>query len=265
MENNSHNKTQRLTTLDSAIDVLLALDSENSKSIRELGQELDVSKSTLHRILQTFEYRGLIKQDSNTMKYSLGLMILELGKGLKETNELRKIAYPLMEQLRDKTGETIQLAIQQDDKIVILENIDGTNLYRLFSQSGTTFPLTYGNFGKIFLSRMDMKYIISIMEKHPLKKYSPASIIDPELFLKKISEVKSEGVCIGIDDPTEGAYSIICPIFNHRGETVAAISVAGVKTSNALENIHQTEQVIRKTALSISRKIGYSPSNSDIQ
>ncbi|MFJ7971540.1 IclR family transcriptional regulator [Psychrobacillus sp. NPDC096389] len=254
----SNNKTQRLTTLDSAIDVLLALDSENSKSIRELGQELDVSKSTLHRILQTFENRGLIKQDLNTMKYSLGLMILELGKGLKETNELRKIAYPLMEQLRDETGETIQLAIQEEDKIVILENIDGTNLYRLFSQSGMTFPLTYGNFGKIFLSRMDTKEILSIMEKHPLKKYSPQSIIDPELFLKKISEVKNAGICIGVDDPTEGAYSIICPIVNHRGETVAAISVAGVKTSIALENIKETEQLIRKTALSISRKIGYS-------
>lgn len=251
------NEAQKSSTLDNAIDILLTLGSQNSKSIRELGEELGIPKSSLHRILQTFENRGFVKQDDKTLKYSIGYAILELGTGLKATNELRNVAYKVMEKLRDMTGETVQLAIQENEKIVILETIEGTKELRLFSQAGKTYPLTYGNFGKIFLSEKSQAEILSLVDKYPLEKYAANSIVDRGLYVKRVAEVREEGISLGIDDPIDGAYSIAAPIFNHRKEIIASIAIAGGKMTLDAENIAMIEKLVRESALALSNKIGY--------
>lgn len=250
-------EAQKSTALDNAIDILMTLGSQNSKSIRELGEELGIPKSSLHRILQTFENRGFVKQDEKTLKYSVGYAILELGTGLKASNELRNIAYSVMEKLRDETGETVQLAIQEKERIVILETIDGTKELRMFSQAGKTYPLTYGNFGKVFLSEKSQAEIVALMDKYPLEKYATNSIVDPAQYVKRVAEVKAVGTSLGIDDPIDGAYSIAAPIFNHRQEIVASIAIAGVKMAIDAENIGKMEKLVRESALALSNKIGY--------
>ena len=59
-----------LFSVDKAIDILVALGHSYNKTIRELSQELGIDKSTIHRILQTLESRGLVKKNNITDKFS---------------------------------------------------------------------------------------------------------------------------------------------------------------------------------------------------
>ncbi|WP_285398738.1 IclR family transcriptional regulator [Lysinibacillus sp. fls2-241-R2A-57] len=246
-------KTSTVSSVEKAIDILLALQSENKKSIRELGEELNISKSALHRTLQTLESRGLVRQDGVTEKYALGYKILELSESLQKDIEIRKLAYEDMEELRDLIGDTVQLSIIDNDSILIIETIDGTNALRVFSRAGKRHPITYGNIGKVFLSQKSPKEISKYLEKAPLIQYASKSIMDAEVFLEKIKEVKRKGISTSVDDPMEGAFGIAVPICNSHGEIIAVLSISGVKRFQN-EGLIKLENLAKLYAAKISEK-----------
>src|SRR5699024_11599692 len=57
-----------------------------------------------------------------------------------------------MEKLSDETGDTVQLALVENDEILIIDTIEGMNEIRVFAQAGQKYPITYGSFGKVFMS-----------------------------------------------------------------------------------------------------------------
>jgi DNA-binding IclR family transcriptional regulator len=248
------NKTSNISSVEKAIDILLALQRENKKSIRELGEELNISKSALHRTLQTLESRGFVRQDLLSEKYSLGYKILELSESLKKDIEIRNLAYEYMEELRNLIGDTIQLAILDDESILIIETVDGTNELRVFSRSGKKYPITYGNFGRVFLSQLSTEEVKRYLKKYPLKRYASKSIVDEDIFLEKVNTVREQGLSTSIDDPIEGAFSMAAPIYDSQGKIVASLAISGVKTSQSGKSPIELEKLTKLYAAKISEK-----------
>lgn len=247
-------KTSTVSSVEKAIDILLALQRENKKSIRELGEELNISKSALHRTLQTLESRGFVRHDVLSEKYSLGYKILELSESLKKDIEIRNLAYEYMEELRNLVGDTIQLAIPDDGSVLIIETVDATNDLRVFSRAGKKYPITYGNFGRVFLSDLSTEEVKRYLKNYPLKKYASKSIVDEDVFLERIQTVKKQGLSTSIDDPIEGAFSMAAPIYDSQGKVVASIAVSGVKRFESEKNPIELENLTKLYATKISEK-----------
>ncbi|MFE4708845.1 IclR family transcriptional regulator [Peribacillus simplex] len=243
-----------ISSVEKAIDILLALQSKNNKSIRELGEELNISKSALHRTLQTLESRGFVKQDQLSEKYSLGYKILELSASLKKDIEIRNLAYEHMEELRNLVGDTIQLAILNGESILIIETVDGTNDLRVFSQAGEKYPITYGNFGRVFLSQFSTEEVKRYIKKYPLKRYASKSIVDEAIFLEKLKTVKDLGLSTSIDDPIEGAFSMAAPIYDFQGNIVASLAISGVKRFQSEKSPIELEKLTKLYAAKISKE-----------
>lgn len=255
--NKKNNETYLISTVDNALEVLLALSQNEGLSIRELSKELDISRSTLYRILRTLQHKDFVRQDLDTEKYSLGFKVFELGNTIKEKFDIRNIAYPYLKKLRDSTGETVQLAAVDNEEIVILEIIEGIGELRIFSSAGLRFPVTYGNFGKVFLAQKDDEEISKLIEKYPLKKYALNSITKQKEFLKKLEEVRRLGVAIGIDDPIDCAFGIAAPIFDHKKQIIAFIGLSGPKTPYNMENLEGIAKRVKKISEKISKEIGF--------
>jgi len=65
--------------------------------VTELARSLGLHKSTASRLLATLQKRGLVQQDEDSGKYSLGLALVRLGGQAERTLDLRSAA---MAQLR---------------------------------------------------------------------------------------------------------------------------------------------------------------------
>jgi len=252
-----NNELSPIASVDNAISILFAVGEKSDKSIRELSSEIGMSKSTLHRTLQTLEYRGLVKQNRETKTYSLGYSILELASFLKGHLEINHVAYPFMEKLRDDVNETIQLAVMNNDSILVVEALEGTNLMRMFSHPGETHSPTYGNFGKVFMSALSNEQVLGIIERYPLKQYGVNSITDCDEYLEKLNEVRTKGISLGIDDPIDGAFSIATPIFNRQKKVIASLALVGAKTPNNMDNLINIQGKLKKASNEISEKLNF--------
>lgn len=246
-----------IASVDNAITILFTIGEQSGKSIRELSSEVGMSKSALHRTLQTLEHRGLVKQNRETKTYSLGYSILELSSFLKGHLEINHIAYPFMERLRDDINETVQLAVMNNESILVVEALEGTNLMRMFSQPGETHALTYGNFGKVFMSALPDDQVLEVIEKYPLKQYGVNSITNITGYLEKLNGVRTEGISLGIDDPIDGAFSIAAPIYNRNNQVIASLALVGAKTPNNLDNLIEIQDKLKKASYEISEKLKF--------
>ena len=94
--------------LDNALDILIYLQKNGLRGIREISNDLNISKSSVQRIINTLYERHFIVQDEDTGKYQLGLRFLELGMVALEKLTVKR-AYVHVKKLADKTRETVQL------------------------------------------------------------------------------------------------------------------------------------------------------------
>ena len=250
--------TYTISIVDDTLKVISALANREDKSIRELGSELAIPKSTLYRILRTLEAKDFVRQGENSEKYSLGLKFFEFGMMLKEKFDIKNLAYPHILDLRNRTKETIQLAIVDRQEILILDTVEGTHDLRVFSRAGRRLPLTYGNFGKVFLSDYTDDEVGAMLRKYPLKRYGANSVMDNQVFVEHVKEVREKRISVGIDDPIDGAFAIAVPIMSRESKTVAAISMAGAKTQANITRLEHFKEELMETARLVSRDLGLS-------
>lgn len=243
-------KNEKVSSVEKAMDILIALGNTNDKTIRELSEYLDITRSSTHRILQTLEMKGMVFKNPVTEKYSLGLKILELSVVIKEGNIIRDMATKHMRDLSEKLEDTLQLAIHENDEIIIIDIVEGSSDLRIFSRPGQTYPVTYGNFGKIFLSSMEDEIVNRLLKNSGL-------YIDEETFKKEIEQVREEGISVGMDTPIKGAVSMAVPILNSVGDTVASLSVVCVKTEDKLINMDNIKKQLIECGKKISADLGH--------
>lgn len=243
----SNEKQDLVLSVDRAVDILIALNKAENKTIREMSTELDISKSTLHRIIQTLEYRGLVKRNELTEKYSLGYKILELAEGLRKDNEIREIAHEYMKMLSEQTGDTVQLATVENEEILIVDTVEGTNNLRLFAQAGQRYPLTYGNFGKVFLSEYNDDKIEKIIQEDVTQHKKE--------FMLSIEAVRKENISVGIDNPIQGAISVAVPVKDNRGNIIASVSIVSVKTAEKMDTLESLLNRMKEIGESITGKM----------
>ena len=197
-----------------------------------------------------------MRQDIKNKNYSLGLKFYELGNKIKNKFKIRNISYPFMIDLNNLYQETVQLAIIDKETILIVGSIEGTKELRVFAPEGRRFPITYGNFCKIFLAHMSYDTTLDFLKKYPLKKYAKNSIIDEKLFLQEIGNVKIKGVAVGIDDPIDAAFTVAVPIFGYYKDVIASIALSGAKNPKNIESLPQIELSLKEISSQISAQLG---------
>ena len=89
MEEESKNPIQVAEKLFRVIELL----AENGPmGIMELSASLGFHKSTVHRLVASLQYMGYIRQDEESLKYSLSLKFLEIGSRILEQTSMAALA-----------------------------------------------------------------------------------------------------------------------------------------------------------------------------
>ena len=103
--------------------ILEALSESKDIAISELSQKVMMPKSTAYRFLQTMKSLGYVNQEEDSDKYSLNLKLLDLGNRVLYHQNFLAIADLEMRKLRDKTKETIHLAVREGDQIIYINKV----------------------------------------------------------------------------------------------------------------------------------------------
>ena len=188
-EDQSENR-YNIRVLDRAFRILALLSDGKPRSLQQLSGEIDLSTSTTFRQLATLAHYGYVQRDEQTNQYTLGLSCLELARAYYEGNDLRRIALPELERLRNETKETVHLAILDQMEIVYIEKLQGLHPIGLMgSRVGGRSPAYCTGVGKVLLAHEAPRVIKHYFMRRKLQRYTDTTITS---FAALVSELESD-------------------------------------------------------------------------
>jgi len=226
--------------------------------ITELANSLEMSKGTVHGIIAALEDSGAIMRAPVTKKYTLGVTLFELGKLAYSQIDLKALARPVMEELMERTGESVYVGVMNGDHITILDIVESSQDLKITSPRGTTIPLLAGATGKVALASMEKKQALNIIGRDGLPRFTEHTITDPERYFEEVESAKKRGFATDYEEYISGVRAIASPIRGWK-HLISAIWVVGFKMS--LDD-HKMEDLIpatREAAEEISRRIEEQP------
>jgi len=249
----------RTATLGSVANAARALKSftnlEPEWGVSDLARRLGVAKSTTHRVLATLTDEGLLEQNADSGRYRLGLAVFDLAAAVQSL-DLHEAAMAAMTDLRNRTGETVQLAVLDGREVVYVERLDSPNLLRLFRDLGRRNSAHSSASGKALLAFSPPEAVDRLLRSWKLRARTPHTITTVTALRAELSHVRERGYACNRNEYEIGVVSVAAPIHDASGTTVAAVSVAG--PSSRLDPIElQVAQATMETAALISRRLGF--------
>lgn len=226
-------------------------------SVTNLSKDLDLNISTVYRLLKTLREDGIVTQNEITLRYSLGVGFLEIALNYLSSMDLRKSAAQHMKTLQEKTGETVNLALIDGFEVVYIDRIESNQDLRHSISIGKRAPVHCTSLGKAIIAFMNRDIISQLLLKTPLQKNTTFTKDSVKGIMTELLEIQKTRVAIDDREHQEHIRCVGSPIFDIRGNVVAAVSVSGPISRVTYKKFEELKKEIIKTAQSISEDLGW--------
>lgn len=198
---------------------------EGPVSLKILSADTGLHPSTAHRILAALAGVGLVERDS-AGHYMLGRKIVQLASKVHRGVDIRQVALPVMEALRDKIGETVNLTVREGDEVIYIERVSAKRMMRVEQVIGSRAPLHVTAVGKLLLGDLGDAFLRGYAERTGLPAYTKHTLDNIDELRKGVAEAVTNGYALDNEEAEEGVGCIGVLIRDHTGDVVAGLSVS---------------------------------------
>jgi IclR family pca regulon transcriptional regulator len=229
--------------------------------IAELAQELGMSRSTTHRYVITLAALGYLEQGRNR-KYRLGLRVTGLGLSAMSGTGLREHAHNDLEELCQRTGFTIALAVLDGPEILVLDRLRGARPTLHGSEPGigpgSRLPAHCTAGGKLLLAALPEPAQRELIGELALEKYGPNTVRSKAALRRELAQIRQDALAVDDQELRAELLAIAAPVRCDTGDTVAAVGMtAHMKTISLGELVDALGPHLISTADRIAARLGY--------
>jgi DNA-binding IclR family transcriptional regulator len=170
---------------------LLAAVAVAPRTLSELTEVTGLSRATAHRLAVALEQHGMLRRTDDG-RFALGLHLVALGRAAAEQFPLATAARPALAELRDATGESVQLYVRDGEERVCIAALESPHGLRTIVPVGAALPMDRGSAGRVL-----------------------------------VGEVPRSGWVQTVGEREPGVASVSAPVRDAEGAVVAAVSVSG--------------------------------------
>jgi IclR family KDG regulon transcriptional repressor len=234
-----------IQAVENALDVLEALSEiEDDVRISQLSEKLAMNKTSVFRLLATFENRGYVEREECSGKYRLGLSAYEIGQKFLSRMVLLKHARPVVERLARSCNEAVYIAIRRGREVLFLDMVDTTQKVKIVPLVGSRYPLATTAAGQALLAFGGLQNLAD-----DDKKQADAG---------NLAMISRQGFAQDCDALGDGIVSVAAPLFGGGGKLHGVLCIVGPE-------FRLSQEVIQKQMLTplldtcgiISSKLGW--------
>ncbi|GAA2208874.1 hypothetical protein GCM10009850_043320 [Nonomuraea monospora] len=213
------------TVLGKAVTILRAFRPDDRVvSLAELVRRTGLHKATVHRLCGELVTHRLLDRAGGGYRLSGGLF--ELGMLASLERSLLEVAMPFLQDLYERTHETVHLGVRDGHDVVYIAKIGGHRQARVPSRTGGRMPLHCTAIGKALLAHADPALRREVLTG-PLERRTPHTVVAPGILRGQLLRVAETGVAFETEESAAGLLCVAAPVLGRGDEPVAAISVAG--------------------------------------
>lgn len=231
------------------------IEKGSAMSLSSISKELKINISTVHRLINTLVKLGYVSQDEKGL-YKVGFKAYNMADIIIKDFDIKKIVHPFLGEIVDTCNETCNFVALEKNEVVYLDQIESTNMVRMFAKEGSRGAAYCTGSGKALIANLNEKKLNEYIKKVDLEKYTQNTITDPKELIKELKTIKEQGYALDLEEKEIGVRCVAAPLFDRNNKLVGAISVSGPCTritDNYLESC--LIPLVRDKAITISRKL----------
>lgn len=223
--------------------------------LSELARASGLAKATCLRSLRALENHGLVAREGE--RYRLGTQLLHLGALVKAAYPARQVALPLMDALREATGQSVQWVVRDGQEGVYLEVLEARSRVRLYIAPGRRAPLYAGASTRLLLAFAPAEVRRAVFQQER-RRYTPATPVERAQLQELLRLTRRAGFAASFGELEPHSAELAAPIRGASGEVLAALSLAGAEAHYrevaVMEDyLHQLDCAAQE----VSRRLGY--------
>ncbi|MEK6216271.1 MAG: IclR family transcriptional regulator, partial [Boseongicola sp.] len=169
-------------------------DADTELKLTDISRQTGVHVSTALRFLRTLESGGFVTTGQNGKGWRLGPALIDLRVRAIGQSDIRALAKPIMKEISQRTGETVQLAILVDDSIVYVEKVEPRDIaLRINTAIGDRRPVHCTALGKVLAAHSDPAELSLSFQKMEMQRFTPYTITDRAAFKEELAKVRRQG------------------------------------------------------------------------
>lgn len=242
------------------IDIIKLLAERHAPlTLTEISNTLGIPKTSTYDIIATLMDRNILEYENRLFKtIQLGLGLFEITLLALGKRDLHRVARPYLDQILERTGETVYLAVENNGEVVYLEKAEGSAAVRYSADLGTRLPLYCTGLGKSILAAYPNEKVREIVAGYSMRSFTSQTITNVMDLQEELAATRLRGYAIDNQEVTEGIFCVAAPIYGAGDKPVAAISIASGSSMLQDGKMDKLGTIIAEKALVISRKMGFS-------
>lgn len=243
--------------LDRAFDILEELArARGPLGLTALAQRTSMSKSTVFRIVHTLVVRGYVEKTLEGT-YAIGPSLFDMLSYHINSLELQTEAKPYLAVLKRSLGLTSHLGILDGAYVSYIEKESTDWGEEAYTQVGYRSPAYCSSMGKCLLACLSSAELDEALCDYDFKAFTPHTFTSKSAFATYLHQVRKQGWAMDREEYELGHCCIAAPVFNYRGDAIAAVGVSGTPETIAEDRVEDVARQVMLAARRISERMGY--------
>jgi DNA-binding IclR family transcriptional regulator len=215
-----------IQSVDRAARILGALAGGPRRlGVSELAERLDLTRPTVHGLLQTLQAHGFVEQDRDSEKYQLGPGLLYLGNSYLDLSELRSRSILHAERLAQRAGAAVRVGVMHGAEVIVVHHVFSPDRPFQVLEVGAQLPVHATALGKALLAYVSPNVVDDLLAEAPAKL--TGRTLGPKALRDELGAIRERGIARERDEAVLGESSLAGPIFDDADHAVGAIGVVG--------------------------------------
>jgi IclR family acetate operon transcriptional repressor len=153
--------------------------------------------------------------------------MLVYGRAVERRTDIVGALRPYLVRLCAATRETVNLALPCPTDVLIVDSLEGSQSLRISSYTGTRASYHSTACGRALLAHASPAVRHQVLSLMPLAPLTAHTTTDPAALEAILADARAQGFVSEVEENEMGAACVASAVFDHRGEAVAAVSIAG--------------------------------------
>lgn len=231
---------------------ILDVVAQGKRSMQEISAATGLAFSTAHRLASALVQERYLSFEPRK-GYRLGSKLMELGFAAYRESDLTRLAREDLEQLAERTEDTVHLAVLEADQVVYLDKIGGKRSIEISSRIGGRKPVCTTGVGKALILDQGLEGWRAHFLREQAGTPQEAGMAD---WIARMAHYASAGHAFDLGEDAPQIRCVAAPVYAAGGGILAAISVSSTVDYTDESRLAELAPIVQATAARISRQFG---------
>jgi DNA-binding IclR family transcriptional regulator len=221
-------------------------------SLQKISEGTGFNKSSIHRILATFEASGYVAQLDSGKEYRLTMKLFQLGH-TAINSDVTGLVKPYLRELIADVNETVNFLAFDADSIIFKDKFEPADAsFRTRTYIGLHSPMYCSAAGKCYLAFSSERVREAYWSRNAsiMQALTANTILDKGRFFDILNQIKKQGYALDDEENEAGISCVSVPILDKNNMPVYAVSVSSLtpkmKQIGYLALVNKIQPVIKR-------------------